>query len=309
MINKKKEIMQRFKKIVGYSLYEISNDGTIRKIVTKEIISQRIHPGYGYKMCDLQDNNLKVHTVYPHKEVARAYISTRKKGKLYVIHINGKQQDNRVQNLQWATPAEAQIHQLKMGFRKRLGNPELYKFSKFWQAKHLKKFKGKAATIIPKKSTSVVKAKMQKKSKALASKPLISKNKVVGTKKSQPKKVIKSKKPISKLLAKGKKARTAKKAVAPKKTSGKSKKTSKSKVQIAKKSLPIKKTNSLAKKPVINKKKTVVSKKSASRTSELKKHQGTKKITGIKKPVNIAEARTGKRKRIKYKKIISTKLK
>jgi len=236
--------MQRFKKMVGYSLYEISNEGTIRKIVTKEIVSQRVHPIYNYRMCDLQDDDLKVHTVYPHKEVARAYIPTRKKGKLYVIHMNGKQQDNRAANLQWATPAEAQIHQLKMGFRKRLGNPELYKYSKYWKARHAKKG--------------------SQKSKA---KPKISKGKV-------------------KLVSKGKAASALKKSAS--KRSAKSKAVPKAKKQVRKISKP------LAKKVVSKKKSGTKSLAAANKRS-------------VTKPIPQKENKRGKRQRIKFRKVLTSK--
>jgi hypothetical protein len=130
-------IMEEFKKIQGFSQYEISSDGTIRMMVTKKVAKQRIHKNYGFKMCSLFDDNLKQRTVYPHKEVARAFIRTRKKGKLYVVHLNGDTLDNRVENLKWMNPSEAQFHQFKIGQRKTLGNPELFKFTEHWKKKHL----------------------------------------------------------------------------------------------------------------------------------------------------------------------------
>jgi hypothetical protein len=242
--------MQQFKKMIGFSMYEISNNGTIRKVVTKQIISQRLHPGYGYKMCDLQDNDLKVRTVYPHKEVARAFIPTRKKGKLYVIHKNGNQQDNRTNNLEWATPAEAQVHQLKVGFRKRLGNPELYKFSKFWKARNKNKSKkGAKKNIkkIDKKSSKNLKASKNKKNAAV-------------------KKSIK--------LRKG----DIKPATIKKKSAGK-------------------------------KVKAKISNRVGKKTKPAAKNIAVKKIAGIKKPLNSSDPKRGKRQRIKYKKVHSTRLK
>jgi len=127
---------QIYETMKGFSQYEISRKGIIRKIVSKEIISMRVHPIYRYTMCDLQDNDLIVRTAYLHKELARNFIRTRKKGKLYVIHINGNPHDNSIKNLKWATPSEAQAIQIKLGIRKKTGNPEIYKFSKYWKAKH-----------------------------------------------------------------------------------------------------------------------------------------------------------------------------
>jgi hypothetical protein len=308
--------------MVGFSLYEISNDGIIRKIVKKEIISQRVHPGYGYKMCDLQDNDLKVHTVYPHKEVARAYIPTKKKGKLYVIHINGKQQDNRVINLQWATPAEAQLHQLKMGFRKRLGNPELYKFSKYWKAKHAKKGFGKVSESKTQKGKLKAKGKVSKVAKKLVNNLEVKRRNAAAVKKTQLKKTIKSKvkakgkKKASKLEVKGTKALAAKKSVIKKKVASRSKKAAKGKVSklvkrssgtlTAKKSLQNKKAKTKAI-PANKKAKKLSSKNSNSNKNlALQKSSGTL-ASGIKKPTNKTETRRGKRQRIKYRKVLSTK--
>lgn len=322
--------MQVFKKMNGFSLYEISNDGTIRKVVTKEIISQRVHPGYGYKMCDLQDDDLKVHTVYPHKEVARAYIPTKKKGKLYVIHVNGNQQDNKVKNLQWVTPAEAQIHQLNMGFRKRLGNPELYKFSKYWKAKHDKKTKkGKEKEI--KKDKQKVKGKKPKIVKGKLNRLENKGRKALLVKNIQPKKTVKSKakskgkKQVKKLEIKGRKALTAIKALPKKKITGKSvKKTLKGKVNKLesknskalnlKKDIKKKKANPKAKKiqskkikpSAINNPKTKIKSK-ANKNIALKKPSNINKAADLKNQLNKTEPKRGKRQRIKYRKIHSTK--
>jgi hypothetical protein len=312
--------MQRFKKMVGYSLYEISNDGIIRRIVTKEKISQRIHPGYGYKMCDLQDNDLKVHTVYPHKEVARAYIPTKKKGKLYVIHVNGKQQDNRVNNLQWATPAEAQIHQLKMGFRKRLGNPELYKYSRYWKAKQAKKGKGKESVSKSNKGKLIAKAKGTKAAKISTVKNVIAKRNALQVNKNLNKKTnkakAKGKKQESRLELKGKKNNAVKKAVLKKKVPTRSKKIVKGKIS----KLENKNARSLAaKKPLQNKKAKAIavpakkkvikltSKKNKTNKNLILKKATPALVSGIKKPAGKVEPRRGKRQRIKYRKVITTK--
>lgn len=128
--------MSDFITLKGFSQYEISREGVIRMTVTSHIVKMRIHAKYGYKMCTLFDDDLIERTVYPHKEVAKTFIPISKSGKLYVIHLNGNPADNHVDNLKWVTPAEAQIHQLKIGQRKQIGNPELYKYSKTWIAKY-----------------------------------------------------------------------------------------------------------------------------------------------------------------------------
>jgi hypothetical protein len=220
-----------YKTLKDFTQYEISDNGIIRKIVTKEIVKQRIHPREGLMMCDLYDNDLIARTVYPHKEVAKTFIPTKKKGRLLVIHINGKKKDNKVKNLQWITMGDFQKLQVKRGTRKHLGNPELYKHSKFWKAKNKKlKTKGKSTmvaltknvkttqkiNIIAKqtplsKQTSVIKVvvkpvlKKKKAAKASSSKttqvrgnkPLVTSIKKTGKNKAASKKVN-SKKPIVK---------------------------------------------------------------------------------------------------------------
>lgn len=327
--------MATFKKIPGYSIYEISENGEIRKIVSKEVISQRVHPVYGYKMCDLLDDNLKVHTVYPHKEVARTYMPVNKGMRMYVIHLNGNPKDNRLKNLKWATPAEAQLHQVKMGLRKRIGNPELYKFSKFWLAKQNKK-KGNDKAVIAKetvkgKGKASAKAAVSQKSKVAAKKAVnkkaakaktvakpkvTAKTKTVASKKTTAKKTVK---PSNIKIKKGKTSSkvTSVKAQAIKKSPAKiaAKKPVELKKAVAKKSAKPAKT---AVKKVENKKNalpknkakaTKVSKKTVSKKSKKMGEDITTKRVPSKllKSNNEAKVeRKEKRQRIKYKKVVSS---
>jgi hypothetical protein len=160
--------MSIFKILKDYTQYEISDSGVIRKIVTKKNVKLRKHPREGLMMCDLYDNNLIARTVYPHKEVAKTFIPTKKKGRLLVIHINGKKADNKVKNLQWITVRDFQKLQVELGTRKRLGNPELYKYSKFWQAKHKKTVKEKKQVRTNEKPAIPVKPGVTKGKKLIA---------------------------------------------------------------------------------------------------------------------------------------------
>ncbi len=115
-----------WKKIPGYSDYEISTIGEIRSVErTKTYKSGRIielkaklkklrkHPVNGFLMTDLIDDKGKRNTVYPHKAVAMTYIkNTHPRKQKIVIHINGDISDNRVENLKWSSYSES----IRIGF-------------------------------------------------------------------------------------------------------------------------------------------------------------------------------------------------
>lgn len=326
--------MATYKVLKDFTQYEISDNGIIRKIVSKTIVKQRVHPREGLMMCDLYDNNLVARTVYPHKEVAKTFMPTKRKGRLLVIHKNGKKKDNKVQNLQWITMGNYQKKQVENGTRKQLGNPELYKHSKFWKAKN-KKLKGK----IESKVTTKIVAKPKKAGKILDSKTVSLSLKQKGSDKTKNKlkKVIstpavkKTKKPVSAkrkvIITKGKKVVKAAKPVS-KKT--KVIKLSPSKATQVKASKPLaknaKKTVKKIVKPAVAKvakkkiskpvKKSIV--KVATKVSPAKSKKPIKKASTIKKsgaPVplkskpsanEVVKSKT-KRNRIKAKKVFSVK--
>jgi len=50
--------------------------------------------------------------------VALAFLPIPKKERKYINHINGVKTDNRVENLEWCTQSENQLHAIKMGLQK-----------------------------------------------------------------------------------------------------------------------------------------------------------------------------------------------
>ncbi|MCG8477392.1 MAG: NUMOD4 motif-containing HNH endonuclease [Cytophagales bacterium] len=116
-----------FKTIEGFSRYEISNKGKIRKRPTKDPLGrrgrgrnmemkQRIHPKENFYFLDLIDDNGKRRTVYPHKEVAKAYcINVVPEERGVVVHLDGNTLNNSSDNLDWASYSEAIKLQFKHG--------------------------------------------------------------------------------------------------------------------------------------------------------------------------------------------------
>lgn len=115
-----------WKKIPGYSDYEVSDTGEIRSIErTKKYKSGRVielkaknkklrkHPVNGFLMTDLIDDKGKRNTVYPHKAVAQAFIKNLhpRKQKI-VIHVDGDISNNNVDNLKWSSYSES----IRIGF-------------------------------------------------------------------------------------------------------------------------------------------------------------------------------------------------
>lgn len=102
-----------YKTIPGWPKYKISRDGDIFGQRDKKLKPALNH--WGYKTVVLCNNNFRK-TMKVHRLVAITYIPN-SEGKPTVNHKNGVKTDNSVENLEWATVKEQQVHRVHtLGF-------------------------------------------------------------------------------------------------------------------------------------------------------------------------------------------------
>jgi hypothetical protein len=98
--------------IRGYEgLYSVTDDGRIWSHKSKKYLSLSNRSGYlaATLFKDGKDKKVLVHRI-----VAETYIPN-PQGKPQINHKDGKKRNNRVSNLEWATPRENGIHATKLG--------------------------------------------------------------------------------------------------------------------------------------------------------------------------------------------------
>lgn len=108
--------MEVWKDIKGYEgLYQVSNYGRVKSLQRDEKFCKRpetiLKPfvcGSGYQEIILHSRRARKPLLI-HRLVAEAFIPNHD-GKKEVNHKNGNKLDNSVDNLEWATPSENQIH-------------------------------------------------------------------------------------------------------------------------------------------------------------------------------------------------------
>jgi len=132
--------------VVGYEgIYEVSDKGDIKSIARKIIIGngncsflpekimKQKSERNGYRRIKLCNNgNFK--TLLVHRIVASSFLKNPEIKKT-VNHKNGIRHDNRIENLEWTTNSENQIHSFKNGrvhiVKKRLSTEQIKEVIKF----------------------------------------------------------------------------------------------------------------------------------------------------------------------------------
>lgn len=86
--------------------YIVSNSGVVRNAITGTTLTQRPRGKWGKYLCvDLWDGNTR-HTVNVHRLVAKAFLPHPPSDKHQVAHNDGNPENNRADNLRWATRKE-----------------------------------------------------------------------------------------------------------------------------------------------------------------------------------------------------------
>lgn len=98
------EVWLPVKRFEGY--YEVSNMGNIRRTKSKRFRAISHTENYSHVLLSV---NGKHTTLRVHRLVAEAFLPPIK-GKDHVNHKNGDKHDNRVDNLEWCTQAENNLH-------------------------------------------------------------------------------------------------------------------------------------------------------------------------------------------------------
>lgn len=105
------QFIEIWKPVVGFEgYYMVSNLGRIKSLHKRYegLILKPYDEGHGYRMVDLYKDNIK-QKCRVHRLVAMAFIPN-PLNKREVDHINFIRDDNRVENLRWATSKENQNH-------------------------------------------------------------------------------------------------------------------------------------------------------------------------------------------------------
>jgi hypothetical protein len=107
--------MEHWKTIEGFDKYQISSYGNVKNKVGK-LLGERIDSN-GYNRVRLYGNEIKNKLV--HRLVADAFIPNQK-NKKQINHKDGDKLNNNIDNLEWVTHSENQIHrynELKKGIK------------------------------------------------------------------------------------------------------------------------------------------------------------------------------------------------
>ena len=121
--------MENWKTIKEASNYEVSNTGLIRNKTTNKILKGRSSKS-GYLQVSIKlDETNKFSNRYIHRLVALYFINN-PENKREVNHKDGNKENNNVENLEWVTSSENQIHKHKVLGKVKTSNRRIGKFDK-----------------------------------------------------------------------------------------------------------------------------------------------------------------------------------
>jgi len=139
-----KEMIEVFKDIEGYEgIYQISNQGRVKSQMFGKEKILKPQDFKGYKVICLHKYK-KVKRFLVHRLVGGAFIPNIE-NKPTINHINGIKNDNRLDNLEWATYSENRQHAYDNGLQRP------YKRNEY----HKKKLREKASKIVIDQSTGI----------------------------------------------------------------------------------------------------------------------------------------------------------
>lgn len=97
-----------WRKVAGYSNYEVSNLGRIRNKYFKPL-SFPVHKKHGYRYQEMTNDEGVVKCWYLHLFVAEAFIPN-PESKPQINHKDGNKTNNHISNLEWCTASENMMH-------------------------------------------------------------------------------------------------------------------------------------------------------------------------------------------------------
>lgn len=110
-------MQQEWTRIVGFSNYEVSDDGCVRNVGNKREIKTHIHSKTSpyLNVIIANDEGKKKHKNI-HRLVAEAFINN-PQNKPCVNHKDGNKLNNHKDNLEWVTHSENDLHAFRNGLR------------------------------------------------------------------------------------------------------------------------------------------------------------------------------------------------